>query len=73
MTEVEKDNFQSVFQRAAGVHPDCTLGLMVDKLDTWLIQAERKGYSDNIRANISNAGGFWYKQLWVCISPSTNV
>ncbi|KAL3153302.1 hypothetical protein ABBQ38_011646 [Trebouxia sp. C0009 RCD-2024] len=58
VTEVEKDNFQSVFHRAAGVHPDCTLGLMVDKLDTWLIQAERKGYSDNIRANVCNAGGF---------------
>ena len=56
--EVEKDSFQSVFHRAAAVHPECTLGLMVDKLETWLIQEERKNYRDNIRSDYSNAGGF---------------
>ena len=58
VTEVEKDNFQSMFNRAAAVHPECTLGLMVDKLETWLTQEERKNYRDNIRSDNSNAGGF---------------
>lgn len=58
VTEVEKDNFQSVFHRAAAVHSECTLGLMVDKLETWLTQEERKNYRDNIRSDNSNAGGF---------------
>ena len=56
--EVEKDDFQSVFDRAAAAHPDCTLGLMVDKLETWLTQEERKNYRGNIRCQNSNAGGF---------------
>lgn len=56
--EVEEDNFQSVFHKAAAVHPECTLGLMVDTLETWLTQEERKNYRDNIRSDNSNAGGF---------------
>lgn len=58
VTEVEKDNFQSVFHRAAAVHPECTLGLLVDKLETWFTQEERKHYRDNTRSDSSNAGGF---------------
>ena len=58
VTEVEKDNFQSVFHRAAAVYPECTLGLLVDKLETWFTQEERKHYRDNTRSDSSNAGGF---------------
>ena len=59
VAEVEKDNFQSVLHRAAQVHPDCTVCLLVDKLEPWLIQQDRKGYQDRIRSDaVGNAGGF---------------
>ncbi len=58
VVEVEKDGFQSVMQRCAEVHPGCTLGLLVDKLDFYLRQQEQKGFRENIRNGDSNAGRF---------------
>lgn len=58
MKEVEKDNFEGVLSKAAAVHPECTLCLLVDKLETWLTQQDRKGWRENFLANESNAGSF---------------
>ena len=58
VAEVEKDGFFSVMRRCAEVHPKCTLGLLVDTLDGYLQQQERKGFQSNIRNASSNAGGF---------------
>lgn len=58
VAEVEKDEFQSVMVRCAELHPDHTLGVMVDKLDGYLRQQESKGYRDSMRNGISTAGGF---------------
>lgn len=58
VAEVEKDQFQSVMSRCAELHPDHTLGLMVDKLDGYLKQQDGKGYREKMRNGISTAGGF---------------
>ncbi len=45
-------------RRCAELHPDHTLGLMVDKLDGYLKQQDGKGYREKMRNGISTAGGF---------------
>ncbi|KAA6428486.1 MAG: crossover junction endonuclease EME1B-like [Trebouxia sp. A1-2] len=58
VAEVEKDWFQSIMRRCAELHPDHTLGLMVDKLDGYLKQQDGKGYREKMRNGMSTAGGF---------------
>ncbi|KAL0030353.1 hypothetical protein WJX77_011899 [Trebouxia sp. C0004] len=58
VAEVEKDQFQSMMRKCGEVHPDHTLGLMVDKLDGYLKQQDGKGYREKMRNGMSTAGGF---------------
>ena len=58
VAEIEKDNFQSVMHRCARVHPDHTLGLLVDKLEVYIRNLECKGFRDNVRNDQSNAGAW---------------
>ena len=58
VAEVEKDEFRSVMVRCAELHPEHTLGVLVDKLDGYLRQQETKGYRDSVRNGISSAGVF---------------
>ena len=50
MAEIEKDNFQSVMNKCAQLHPGCTLCLLLEKLEIYMRRLE-KNASEQMRVN----------------------